>query len=182
MLSRPRGTTLGVLAEQAEERFGDSSSLLFEGELLTSAQLGARGRRFAGGLASLGVGPGDRVAVCMANCPEVLQTYHAVWRLGAAVTPLLFLLSEDELRHALSDSGAAAVVTTPEFLPKILAAATGLDVRVVVTGEPTDAAAGFDELAGGDEATGRRRRPDRHGGAALHRRHDRPLEGRRAQP
>ena len=43
----------------------------------------------------------------MANCPEVGISYHAVWRAGAVATPVLFLLSEDELRHVLSDSGAA---------------------------------------------------------------------------
>ncbi|WP_375486035.1 class I adenylate-forming enzyme family protein [uncultured Jatrophihabitans sp.] len=154
MLSPARGTALGVLAEQAEARFGDASSLVYEGRTITSAELGARGRRFAGGLNGLGVRPGDRVAVCMANCPEVLETYHAVWRLGAAVTPLLFLLSEAELRHALDDSGAVAVVTTPEFLPTVRAAADGLDVRIVVAGAATDATTfGFDELAAADEAS-----------------------------
>ena len=152
MRSVPRGTTLGLLAEQAEQRFGDSSTLLFEGVTTTSAGLGARGRRFAGGLRSIGVRPGDRVAVCMANCPEVLQTYHAVWRLGAAVTPLLFLLSEDELRHALADSGTVAIITTPEFLAKVGAAAAGLPVQVIVTGAATGGALSFDELAAADEA------------------------------
>jgi long-chain acyl-CoA synthetase len=152
MLSAPRGASLAVLAEQAEARFGDSSRLVFESAELRSAELGARARRFAAGLAALGVAPGDRVAVCMANCPEVLETYHAVWRIGAAVTPLLFLLSEDELRHALSDSGAAAIVTTPEFLPKVLAASAGLDVRCVVTGAATGDAQSFDDLASGAEA------------------------------
>ena len=36
----------------------------------------------------------------MANCPEVLITYTAAWRAGAVVTPLIFLVSEEELRHA----------------------------------------------------------------------------------
>src|ERR1700679_2860900 len=89
--------------------------------------------RFATGLAELGVRPGDRLVVLMANCPEVLVTYNAAWRAGAVVTPLIFLVSEDELRHALADSGAVAVVTTPEFMPKVLAAATGVDsVRSVI--------------------------------------------------
>ncbi len=152
MFSPPRGTSLGALAEQAEARFGDASTLLFEGSVLTSAELGARARRFAGGLTGLGVRRGDRVAVCMANCPEVLETYQAVWRIGGAVTPLLFLLSEDELRHALADSGAVAVVTTPEFLPKVLAASADLEVRVVVAGAAADGAIAFDELAAADEA------------------------------
>ncbi len=152
MLTTPLGTSLGALAEQAEARFGDSSTLLFEGRVWTSAGLNARARRFAGGLAELGIGPGDRVAVCMANCPEVLETYSAIWRLGGAVTPLLFLLSTDELQHALSDSGASTIVTTPEFLPKVLAAGAGLPLHVVVTGPRNDGALSFDELAAGDEA------------------------------
>ncbi len=152
MFTPQRGTSLGALAEAADARFGAQSTILFEGEVLTAHDSAARGRRLAGGLAGLGVGPGDRVAVCMANCPEVLQTYHAVWRLGAAVTPLLFLLSEDELRHALADSGSVVVVTTPEFAPKVLAAAAGLDLRVVVAGAAIDGTVELDELASGEEA------------------------------
>jgi len=81
----------------------------------------ARGARQWAGLTDLGVRPGDRLVVLMANCPEVLITYSAAWRAGAAVTPLIFLVSEDELRNALVDSGASGVVTTPEFLPKVSA-------------------------------------------------------------
>jgi long-chain acyl-CoA synthetase len=152
MLTEPRGSSLGALAEAAEDRFGAQSTLLFEGASLTFAALGETARRFASGLRSLGVRPGDRVAVCMANCPEVLETYRALWRIGAVVTPLLFLLSSDELRAALSDSGAVAVVTTPEFLPKLRAASDGLDVRCVITGPAVGSAASFDELAAGPEA------------------------------
>src|SRR4051812_4777686 len=67
----------------------------------------------------------------MANCPEVGLTYSALWRAGAVPTPALFLLTEDELTHVVSDSGAVACVTTPEFLPKVQAAAPGLPIVVV---------------------------------------------------
>lgn len=70
----------------------------------------------------------------MANCPEVGLTYSALWRAGAVPTPVLFLLTEEELRHVVQDSGAVACVTTPEFLPKVQAAAGRLPV-VVVGGE-----------------------------------------------
>ena len=104
------------LANQAElafERQGDYDSLYYEGRWHSSGQLADRAARLATGLAGLGVQPGDRLLVLMANCPEVLITYTAAWRAGAVVTPLLFLVSEDELRHALADSGAVGVVTTP---------------------------------------------------------------------
>jgi long-chain acyl-CoA synthetase len=124
------------LARQAElalERQGDHDSLFYEGRWHSAGSLADRAARFATGLTDLGVRPGDRLLVLMANCPEVLITYSAAWRAGAAVTPLIFLVSEDELRHALVDSGAVGVVTTAEFLPKVSAALAGTaEVRFVV--------------------------------------------------
>ena len=124
------------LARQAElalERQGDYDSLFYEGRWHSNGSLAERAARFATGLSGLGVRPGDRLVVLMANCPEVLITYSAAWRAGAVVTPLIFLVSEDELRNALVDSGAVGVVTTAEFLPKVSAALAGAaEVRFVV--------------------------------------------------
>jgi long-chain acyl-CoA synthetase len=138
MVTPPTGASLQRLAEQSWDRLGARSVLHYEGTRWTGDQLAERVRRVAGGLLEAGLRPGERVVVCMANCPEVGITYAAVWRAGAVATPVLFLLSEDELRHVLSDSEAALVVTTPEFLPKVTAASAGLTaVRgVIVVGEP----------------------------------------------
>ena len=125
------GVSLGRRGEELLERLGDHPSLLFEGRWHSSAELAGRARRVAGGFVALGVRPGDRVVVVMANCPEVGLAYAALWRAGAVPTPALFLLTEDELRHVVQDSGAVAVVTTPEFLAKVVAAAPGLPVVVV---------------------------------------------------
>jgi long-chain acyl-CoA synthetase len=131
---------LAMQAELALERQGDYESLFYEGTWHSSGQLANRAARLATGLADLGVGPGDRLLVLMANCPEVLITYTAAWRAGAVVTPLIFLVSEDELRHALVDSGAVGIVTTVEFLPKVAAALSGAPgVRfVLVPGAKAD--------------------------------------------
>src|SRR3954462_319040 len=138
MLTEPTGTSLQRLGERAADRFGRESRLFFEEQVFTGLQLAERARRLSQGLREAGLQPGERVVVCMVNCPEVGLTYSAVWRAGAVTTPVLFLLSEDELRHVLSDSEAAYVVTTPEFLPKVLAAGQGVgSLRGVV-------------LAGGD--------------------------------
>src|SRR5215472_1541177 len=120
--TKPTGSSLQVLADRAWERDAGRSELYFEGARWTSDQVADRVRRLSGGLRAAGVAPGDRVVVCMANCPEVSVTYHAVWRAGAVATPVLFLLSEDELRHVLTDSGAVLVITTTEFLAKVVAA------------------------------------------------------------
>ncbi len=152
------------LARQAElalDRQGDHDSLWYEGRWHSSGSLADRAAAFATGLADLGVRPGDRLLVLMANCPEVLITYSAAWRAGAVVTPLLFLASEDELRHTLADSGAVGVVTTVEFLPKVAGALAGAPaVRFVIipgatADTPESAAPGvrvldFDSVASAD--------------------------------
>jgi long-chain acyl-CoA synthetase len=130
---------LAALAEAAFRRFGDYESLVFEGQAYRSGDLFDRACRASSGVVKLGISPGDRVVVLMANCPEVGITYNALWRAGAVVTPVVFLVSVPELTHILADSGAVAVVTTPELLLTVSFAAAGApELRhvIVVGGVP----------------------------------------------
>jgi long-chain acyl-CoA synthetase len=127
---------LGILAEEAAARRDDDHpSLFFEGRWRTSGELHDRATRLAAGLRGLGLDPGDRVVIVMATTPDVGALYQACWRAGLVATPVLFLLPPVELRHVLTDSGAKAVVTTPEFVANVQQAAEGLDVRVVLDGD-----------------------------------------------
>jgi long-chain acyl-CoA synthetase len=152
-------TNLARLAEETLHRLGDHPSLLFEGVWHTSGELHDRGTRVARGLTDLGVAPGDRVAVIMANCPEVGIVYSAIWRAGGVATPVVFLVSTAELRHILLDSGAAAVVTTPELLAKVRDALDGRPVPVVVVGDAAGCTS-FAELEQGDPMSIVDRSPD----------------------
>src|SRR5262249_2819819 len=87
----PPGTCEGTFG-----RRGEYETLLFEGRWLRSGEMLERAARLAGGLTDLGVAPGERVVVSMANCPEVSLAYQAVWRAGAVVTPAMFLLSVED--------------------------------------------------------------------------------------
>ena len=120
---------LAHAAQNAFERRGDYRSLLFEGRWHRSGELFARACAIATGLQRLGLEPGDRVVVTMANCPEVGVVYQAVWRAGLVATPATFLLGTEDLRHVLHDSGARAVVTTSELLDKVKTASEDLDRR-----------------------------------------------------
>ncbi len=129
---------LGLLAQRAFERRGDYPALLFEGRWHRSGELWSRSQRLAAGLAELGVAPGDRVVVCMANCPEVSIAYQALWLAGAVITPATFLLPAPDLRHIIANAEARAVITTPEFIDKVAEATDGLaHVRFVICTEAT---------------------------------------------
>jgi long-chain acyl-CoA synthetase len=131
---------LARLAERSFEMRGDYPALLFEGHWHTSGELFDRACRIATRLSELGIGPGDRVVVSMANCPEVGIIYNAIWRAGAVVTPAMFLLPADALAHIISDAEASAVITTPEFVDKVREAVQGIDsVRFIAsTGEASE--------------------------------------------
>ena len=136
MSSVATDSNLARLAEAAFERRGDYESLLFEGRWHGSAELYERSCRIAGGLAELGIAPGERVVVTMANRPEVSVVYQAVWRAGAVVTPAIFVLPAEDLRHVIADSQACAVITTSEFVDKVREAVAGLpDVRHIISAD-----------------------------------------------
>jgi long-chain acyl-CoA synthetase len=80
MVTPPTGVSLQRLAEQSWDRVAAGSLLYYEDERWTGEQLAERIRRVSGGLVEAGLLPGERVVVCMANCPEVSITYAAAWR------------------------------------------------------------------------------------------------------
>jgi acyl-CoA synthetase (AMP-forming)/AMP-acid ligase II len=142
---------LASLAEQNLVEFGEYERIIFEGKSFTNRELADRASRFATALASLGLGPGDKVVMMMPNGPEVLIAYEGIWRAGMTVIPVLFLLEAHELRYILDDSEAKAVVTSPDVYEKVAEATKdiGRSVRVIVTGERETLPAGclsFDEL------------------------------------
>lgn len=67
-------------------------------------------RRLASGLRSLGVLPGDRVALLGENSARYFDAFFAASWLGAAVVPLNTRLTQHELSACLRDSGACVLL------------------------------------------------------------------------
>ena len=80
-------------------------------ERLAYDELVARCRKLAGALATLGLKPGDRVAVLAANCHRYIELYAGVPAAGYVIVPLNTRHAEPELVYALRDSGARVLVT-----------------------------------------------------------------------
>jgi long-chain acyl-CoA synthetase len=101
----------------AAAHFPDRPAILFEGTTLTYRQLQRAVDRAAHGLIELGIDTGDRVALFLPNIPGFAIAYLAVQKIGAIAVSVNVMLTTDELEHVLSDSGAAAIVTTAVLLP-----------------------------------------------------------------
>lgn len=72
----------------------------------TWSEVRARVERLAGGLASLGVAPGDRVAALATNSDRYFELFFAVFHLGAVLVPINMRLAPAEVDFRLEDSGA----------------------------------------------------------------------------
>ena len=70
-------------------------------EVWTWRRLSSEVNRLAGGLIRLGIQPGDRVALHMANLPEFVVAYLACFQVGAVAAPLNIRLKKPELEPLL---------------------------------------------------------------------------------
>jgi acetyl-CoA synthetase len=87
--------------------------------VVTYGDLRERSERFAAALASLGVGPGDRVATLMGKSVEYLVTLLGIWRLGAVHVPLFTAFAPAAIAMRLSGSGTKVVVCDRTQRPKL---------------------------------------------------------------
>lgn len=79
---------------------------------LTHGELAHGARRVAGRLGALGIGAGERVALCLPKSAEAVQTILGVLTAGAAYVPLDTLLPAARLCRIVADSRARLMITT----------------------------------------------------------------------
>ncbi len=111
-----------VLREQAMAT-PEKPCLSFLGQRQTYGDVDRASSAVAASLAALGLGAGDRVAVCLPNLPEFVATYFGILKAGMVMVPLNPLLKGPEIAYHLTDSGARALVA---FGPFTSEAAAGL--------------------------------------------------------
>ena len=82
---------------------------------LTYAELLREVNRAAGGLRALGVKPGDRVALFMPMCPELVVAFFAAIKIGGIVLPLFSGYGADAVTTRLHDAGVKVLITADGF-------------------------------------------------------------------
>ena len=112
---------------------------------VSGAELDNGAMRAAAGLLRHGVGDGDAVAWMLRNDVAVFEATAATQLLGAAVVPINWHFSGEEVAYVLRDSGAKALVVHTDLLAGIAAdLPDGLLALAVPTPEPIAAAYGLD--------------------------------------
>ncbi|HLJ51326.1 MAG TPA: AMP-binding protein [Bryobacteraceae bacterium] len=100
----------------------DEIALEFGGETWTFGAIDARSNRMAQALRERGIGQGDRVAVQLVNCVEMIDLFLACVKTGVVFVPVNILYKDREVGHILRDAEPALFVTA-ETLPELMAEA-----------------------------------------------------------
>ncbi|WP_182379324.1 AMP-dependent synthetase/ligase [Nocardioides sp. WS12] len=106
---------------------------------LTWSELDTRVRSIAAGLAGIGVGRQDTIAIMLPNTPECHMIDFGAVHLGAVPFAIFNSSPAEQIAHQLGNADARFVVTELAFLPKVLDAVARLEGQVekvvVVDGE-----------------------------------------------
>ena len=107
-------------------RYPDKAALVFFGTTVSYRQLMEGAERLAARLAQLGVQRGDRVVLCMQNCPQLVMAHFAILRANAVVVPVNPMNRAEELKHYITDPDTKVAITTGDLAREMAKASNAL--------------------------------------------------------
>ncbi|BDC38620.1 AMP-binding protein [Paraburkholderia terrae] len=121
--------------DECTTRFRERVAYVSVGESLTYAELARKATAFAAYLQSIGVKPGDRVAIMLPNTFQYPIALFGALKAGAIVVNVNPLYTVRELSHQLKDSAAQTIIVFENFAKTVEDSLPGTRVQnVIVTG------------------------------------------------
>ena len=113
------GKTMYQLLRETVEKYPHHIAYIFQGQRTSYRQFLTRIDASARGLVAMGIGKGDRVAICMPNSPQALHCFYALNRIGAIATMIHPLSAAQEISLFLNTSKSKAILTLDAFYHKV---------------------------------------------------------------
>ncbi|HKC64054.1 MAG TPA: benzoate-CoA ligase family protein [Pyrinomonadaceae bacterium] len=113
--------------QETEKRNGWSlPAILYRDAAVSYEELFRLVRKCGGMMKTLGIKPGDRVAIIAADCPQWIIAFLGAIAAGAVAVPASTMLTSVELQYVLDHCGAKAAVITSEQVEKLQAVRSSL--------------------------------------------------------
>lgn len=119
-------------------KYEDNVATIFFDQKLTYGQVRDHVRRLATALKGMGVQKGDRVALMLPNCPQMVISYYGVLEAGAVVTNVSPLHVEREIEFELNDSGSETIIYLDLFDSRIQAVKDITPLKRIIATSITD--------------------------------------------
>ena len=92
------------MVKAAADQFPKNDAYEFMGKKTTFAQFHAEDRQRGPRVLALGIHKGDRVTICMPNCPQAVCSFYALNRIGAVSNMIHPLSAAGEIKFYLNFS------------------------------------------------------------------------------
>jgi long-subunit acyl-CoA synthetase (AMP-forming) len=116
-------------------RLGDGTAVVDGDRSVSWNELREQSRAVAGGLASLGVGKGDTVALMLNNRIEFFPIDLGAVTLGAVPFSIYQTASPEQIAYVVGDAGAKVAIVEKAFLETFEKAGTDVEHLIVLDGE-----------------------------------------------
>jgi long-chain acyl-CoA synthetase len=124
--------------DEASRQCPGRACLIYRGETRTYREVASQTDQLAAALFRLGVRRGERIGICMPNCPEFVLAYFAILKAGGVVVAINPLYTPPEIVQQVNDAGLETLFCAGSLYERIQVARPQTGIRrVVVSGEAT---------------------------------------------
>ena len=124
--------TMFQMVERAANRYPDETAYDFYGKKTSYKKFLNRIEKTAGAFVSMGITKGDVITICMPNCPQALDTFYAINRIGAVANMVHPQSAQSEISFYLNISKSKMILTLDMFTAKVEKAIKDVDHPVTI--------------------------------------------------
>ena len=119
--------TMYQMVAQAARLWPDNIAYEFMGKKTTYRRFLRRIDNTARGFAAMGITRGDKVTICMPNCPQAVDSFYALGRIGAVPNMIHPLSAPEEIVFYLNVSHSRLILTLDQFYGKVASVLNKVD-------------------------------------------------------
>ena len=123
----------------AAEQYPDITAYEFMGKTTSYRQMIADIEAAARAFRAAGIGDGDRVTICLPNCPQAVSAFYALNMIGALANMVHPLSAAGEIKFYLEKSRSKACLTLDQFYPKLMQVRETTDLPLLIIAQIKDA-------------------------------------------
>ncbi len=131
--------TMFQAVERISQQYPDYVAYDFMGKSTSYREFVQQIELCARSLKSIGVRAGDKITICLPNCPQAVIMFYAVNLVGAICNMVHPLSSEREIEFFLKESQSVAAITLDQFYHKFEAVRHNVDVSNIIIASIKDA-------------------------------------------
>jgi crotonobetaine/carnitine-CoA ligase len=114
-----RERVMHKLLERQTAKYGKRTYIYYEDQEISFKELNDQANRISSGMQKLGVAKGDKVAVVMDSCPELIYVMFGVSKLGGVNVPVNTSHKGDVMTYMVDHSDASILVMHSHFIDRL---------------------------------------------------------------